>query len=207
MPFLKEFIINYNTKIKLWKINIGELNNFELDVYDSSLIKSKKSQLAKEQFLAVRKILHLENPSYKIRYDESGKPSINSDLNISISHSNLIAGIVFSGFNQTAIDIEDKESKIINIQNKFLNESEKLKDEYQSDVDYLTKIWTAKESIYKALGIKGISFSDNIVIKNIKKNKGHGYYINGKEKYKFDLMFFSIDNYILCYAQININHE
>jgi len=203
MPFLKEFIINYNTKIKLWKINRGELNNFELDVYDSSLLKSKKSQLAKEQFLAVRKILHHENPSYKIRYDESGKPSINSDLNISISHSNLIAGIVFSGFNQTGIDIEDKESKIINIQNKFLNESEKLKDEYQSDVDYLTKIWTAKESIYKALGIKGISFSDNIVIKNIKKNKGYGYYINGKEKYKFDLMFFSIDNYILCYAQIN----
>ena len=203
MPFLKEFIINYHTKIKLWKLNVGELNFFELDVHDSSLLKLKKSQLAKEQFLAVRKILHLENPSYKIRYDESGKPSINSDLNISISHSNLIAGIVFSGFNQTAIDIEDKESKIINIQNKFLNESEKLKDEYQSDVDYLTKIWTAKESIYKALGIKGISFSDNIVIKNIQKNKGHGYYINGKEKYKFDLMFFSIDNYILCYAQIN----
>ena len=203
MPFLKEFIINYNTKIKLWKLNLGELNYFELDVHDSSLLKSKKSQLAKEQFLAVRKILHLENPSYKIRYDESGKPLINSDLNISISHSNLMAGIVFSGFNQTGIDIEEKESKIINIQNKFLNESEKLKDEYQSDVDYLTKIWTAKESIYKALGIKGISFSDDIIIKNIKKNRGHGYYINGKEKYKFDLMFFSIDNYILCYAQLN----
>ena len=203
MPFLKEFIINYNTKIKLWKLNLGELNYFELDAHDSSLLKSKKSQLAKEQFLAVRKILHLENPSYKIRYDESGKPLINSDLNISISHSNLMAGIVFSDFNQTGIDIEEKESKIINIQNKFLNESEKLKDEYQSDVDYLTKIWTAKESIYKALGIKGISFSDDIIIKNIKKNKGHGYYINGKEKYKFDLMFFSIDNYILCYAQLN----
>ena len=203
MPFLKEFIINYNTKIKLWKLNLGELNYFELDVHDSSLLKSKKSQLAKEQFLAVRKILHLENPSYKIRYDESGKPLINSDLNISISHSNLMAGIVFSGFNQTGIDIEEKETKIINIQNKFLNESEKLKDEYQSDLDYLTKIWTAKESIYKALGIKGISFSDDIIIKNTKKNKGHGYYINGKEKYKFDLMFFSIDNYILCYAQLN----
>ena len=203
MPFLKEFIINYNTKIKLWKLNLGELNYFELDVHDSSLLKSKKSQLAKEQFLAVRKILHLENPSYKIRYDESGKPLINSDLNISISHSNLMAGIVFSGFNQTGIDIEEKESKIINIQNKFLNESEKLKDEYQSDLDYLTKIWTAKESIYKALGIKGISFSDDIIIKNTKKNKGHGYYINGKEKYKFDLKYFSIEEYILCYAQSN----
>ena len=203
MPFLKEFIINYNTKIKLWKLNVGELNFFELDVHDSSLLKLKKSQLAKEQFLAVRKILHLENPSYKIRYDESGKPSINSDLNISISHSKFMAAIVFSKHNKAGIDIEHKENKIINIQNKFLNDAEKLENEYQSNVDYLTMIWTAKESIYKALGIKGVSFSDNIIIKNINKSKGHGYYIKGKEKYKFDLKFFSIEEYILCYAQSN----
>ena len=203
MPFLKEFIINYNTKIKLWKLNLGELNYFELDVHDSSLLKSKKSQLAKEQFLAVRKILHLENPSYKIRYDESGKPYINSDLNISISHSKCMAAIVFSEHNLAGIDIEHKQNKIISIQNKFLNDSEKLENEYQYNVDYLTMMWTAKESIYKALGVKGVSFSDNIIIKNINKNKGHGYYIKGKEKYKFDLKFFSIEEYILCYAQSN----
>ena len=203
MPFLKEFIISPKTKIKLWKLNLGELNYYELDEYDNSLLEAKKNELVREQFLAVRKILHLENPDYKIRYDESGKPSINSDLNISVSHSNLMAAIVFSDHNKAGIDIEYKENKIINIQNKFLNKSEKLTNEYQSDVDYLTKIWTAKESIYKALGIKGISFFDDITIKNIKKNKGYGYYINGKEKYKFNLMFFSIDNYILCYAQLN----
>ena len=203
MPFLKEFIINPNTKIKLWKLNLGELDYFELDEYDSNLIKAKKNELVREQFLAVRKILQLEDPSYKIRYDESGKPSINSDLNISISHSKFMAAIVFSEHNKAGIDIEHKENKIINIQNKFLNDSEKLENEYQSNVDYLTMIWTAKESIYKALGIKGVSFSDNIIIKNINKNKGHGYYINGKEKYKFDLIFFSIEEYILCYAQSN----
>ena len=203
MPFLKEFIINHKTKIKLWKLNLGELNYYELNEYDSYLLKSKKNELAREQFLAVRKTLQLEDPSYKIRYDESGKPSINSDLNISISHSNHMAAIVFSGYDRLGIDIELKESKIINIQNKFLNKSEKLDNAYQSNLDYLTMIWTAKESIYKALGIKGVSFTDNIVIKNISKNKGHGYYINGKEKYKFDLMFFSIEDYILCYAQSN----
>ena len=203
MPFLKEFIINPNTKIKLWKINLGELDYFELDEYDSNLIKAKKKELVREQFLAVRKTLQLEDPSFKIRYDESGKPSINSDLNISISHSKCIAAIVFSKHNKAGIDIEHKENKIINIQNKFLNDSEKLENGYQSNIDYLTMIWTAKESIYKALGIKGVSFSDNIIIKNIKKNKGHGYYINGKEKYKFDLIFFSIEEYILCYAQSN----
>ena len=203
MPFLKDFIINHNTKIKLWKLNLGELDYFELDEYDSNLIKAKKNELVREQFLAVRKILQLEDPSYKIRYDESGKPIINSDINISISHSKCMAAIVFSEHNKAAIDIEHKENKIINIQNKFLNDSEKLENGYQSNVDYLTMIWTAKESIYKALGIKGISFSDNIIIKNINKNKGHGYYINGKEKYKFDLIFFSIQEYILCYAQSN----
>ena len=203
MPFLKEFIINPNTKIKLWKLNLGELDYYELDEYDNNLLKVKKNELVREQFLAVRKILQLEDPSYKIRYDESGKPYINSDLNISISHSNLMAAIVFSGHNKVGIDIEHKEKKIINIQDKFLNDSEKQENEYQYNVDYLTMIWTAKESIYKALGIKGVSFSNNIIIKNINKNKSHGFYINGKEKYKFDLIFFSIEECILCYAQSN----
>ena len=203
MPFLKEFIINPNTKIKLWKLNLGELDYYELDEYDNNLLKAKKNELVREQFLAVRKTLQLEDPSYKIRYDESGKPSINSDLNISISHSKFMAAIVFSEHNKAGIDIEHKENKIVNIQNKFLNDSEKLENENQYNVDYLTMIWTAKESIYKALGIKGVSFSDNIIIKNINKNKGHGYYINGKEKYKFDLKYFSIEEYILCYAQSN----
>ena len=203
MPFLKEFIINPSTKIKLWKLNLGELDYFELDEYDSNLIKAKKKELVKEQFLAVRKTLQLEDPSYKIRYDDLGKPFINSDLNISISHSKCMAAIVFSEHNEVGIDIEHKEKKIINIQDKFLNDSEILENEYQYNVDYLTMIWTAKESIYKALGIKGVSFSDNIIIKNINKNKSHGYYINGKEKYKFDLKFFSIEEYILCYAQSN----
>ena len=203
MPFLKDFIINRDTKIKLWEVNLGELDYQGLDEYDLRLIKSKKNKLAKEQFLAVRKILKLENPRYKIRYNESGKPSINSDLNISISHSNFMAAVVFSGYAKTGIDIELKESKVISIQDKFLNEYEKLRTKYESDIVYLTKIWTAKESIYKALGIKGISFSDNIIIKKIYKNKGEGRYFKGKEKIKFDLIFFSIDDYILCYAQSN----
>ena len=78
MPFLKDFIINQNTKIKLWEIHLGELDYQGLDQYDSHLLKSKKNQLSKEQFLAVRKNLQLENHRYKIRYNELEKPSINS---------------------------------------------------------------------------------------------------------------------------------
>ncbi|MDC0560230.1 4'-phosphopantetheinyl transferase superfamily protein [Flavobacteriaceae bacterium] len=202
MPFLKDFIINQNTKIKLWEVSIGELKKLKLNDYDRIILESKKTNLSKEQFLSTRKLLELENTNFKISYDKSGRPSINSKLNISISHSKELAGIVLSNSSKMGIDIQTLETKILKVKNKFLNDLERFNNEYKSEIDYLIMIWTAKESIYKALGIKGISFSENIIINRIteKEKKGEGYYINGNEKIKFNLNFFYIDNYTICYA-------
>ena len=205
MPFLKEFIINEKTKIKLWKVMIGELNTKELNNDDKNLLKLKKSNLLREQFLATRKILALENSDYKITYDINGKPLLNSIYNISISHSHEIAAIAISDNSNIGLDVQLKESKIFNIQNKFLNKSEKLNIGDDPTIDILTMVWTSKESIYKAIGLKGVSFSENIMIDQIKeKDKtGIGYYINGTEKVKFDLQFFYVDEYTICYAYQN----
>ena len=94
------------------------------------------------------------------------------------------------------------ENKIFNIPNKFLNKFEKFNIGEDPSIDILTMIWTSKESIYKAIGIKGISFSENIKIGGVveKDKTAQGYYINGAEKVKFDLKFFYIDEYIICYA-------
>ena len=206
MPFLKEFIINEKTKIKLWKVIIGELSPKELNKDDKKLFKLKKNNLLKEQFLATRKILSIENSDYIITHDLEGKPSLNSEFNISISHSNEIAALVVSNKKIIGLDVQFKESKILNIQNKFLNKFEKLNIGDDPSIDILTMIWTSKESIYKAVGLKGISFSKNIKIdKVIEKDKtGKGYYINGTEKVKFDLKFYYLDEYILCYASQNL---
>ncbi len=205
MPFLKEFIINDKTKIKLWKVMIGELNTKELNSDEKNLFKLKKSNLFREQFLATRKVLSLENSNYKITYDINGKPSLNSKYNISISHSHEIAAIAISNNSKIGLDVQLNENKIFNIQNKFLNKSEKLIIGDDPTVDVLTMVWTSKESIYKVIGLKGISFSENIKIdKVIEKDKtGIGYYINGKEKVKFDLKFFYVDEYTICYAYQN----
>ena len=202
MPFLKEFTINEKTKIKLWKVTLGEIDHSNLDDYDRNLLDLKKNHLSKEQFLAIRKLIELENLNYKIRYNKFGKPSINSTLNISISHSNEIAAIVFSNNKRIGLDVQLKESKILNIQNKFLNKSEKLNIGDNPSVDILTMMWTSKESIYKAIGLKGVSFSNNIKIdKVIEKDKtGKGCYIKGNEKTKFILNFFYLDRYTICYA-------
>ena len=151
-------------------------------------------------------LLALENPDYKITYDLDGKPSLNSEFNISISHSYEIAALVISNNLKFGMDVQFKESKILNIKNKFLNEFEKLNIVGDPSIDILTMIWTSKESIYKAIGLKGISFSENIKIDKftVKDKIGKGYYINGAEKVKFDLRFFYLDEYILCYASQNL---
>ena len=206
MPFLKEFIINEKTKIKLWKVIIGELSPKELNKDDKKLFKLKKNNLLKEQFLATRKTLSNENSDYIITYDLDGKPILNSEFNISISHSHEIAALVISNNLKFGMDVQFKESKILNIQNKFLNEFEKLNIGHDPSIDILTMIWTSKESIYKAIGLKGISFSKNIQIEKftVKDKIGIGYYINGAEKVKFDLRFFYLDEYIICYASQNL---
>jgi phosphopantetheinyl transferase len=205
MPFLKEFIINDKTKIKLWKVIIGELNTEELNSDEKNLLKLKKNNILREQFLATRKVLALENSDYKITYNNNGKPSLNSKYNISISHSHEIAAVAISDNSKIGLDVQLKESKIFNIQNKFLNKYEKSNIGDDPTVDILTMVWTSKESIYKAVGLKGISFSKNIKIdKVIEKDKiGIGYYINGTEKVKFDLKFFYVDEYTICFAYQN----
>ena len=206
MPFLKEFIINEKTKIKLWKVMIGELSPKELNNDEKKLFKLKKSNVLREQFLATRKMLALENSDYIITYDLDGKPSLNSEFNISISHSHEIAALVMSNKKKIGLDVQLKKNKILNLQNKFLNKFEKLNIGRDPSIDILTMIWTSKESIYKAIGLKGVSFSKNIQIEKFtEKDKiGKGYYINGTEKVKFDLKFFYLDEYIVCYATKNL---
>jgi len=205
MPFLKEFIINDKTKVKLWKVMMGELNTKELNSDEKNLLELKKSNILREQFLATRKLLALENSNYKIIYDINGKPSLNSNYNISISHSHEIAAIAISDNFNIGIDVQLREDKIFNIQNKFLNKSEKSNIGDDPTVDILTMVWVSKESIYKAIGLKGISFSENIKIDKVIENDktGIGYYINGTEKVKFDLKFFYVDEYTICYAYQN----
>ena len=206
MPFLKEFIINEKTKIKLWKVIIGELNTKQLNSDEKNLLKLKKSNILREQFLATRKVLALINSDYEITYNNYGKPLLNSKYNISISHSHEIAAIAISDNSKIGLDVQLNDNKIFNIQDKFLNPSEKLNIVESPSLKILTMIWTSKESIYKAVGLKGISFFDNIKIEKVveEDKTGIGYYTNGSEKVKFDLKFFYVDEYTICYACQNL---
>ena len=73
----------------------------------------------------------------------------------------------------------------------------------KDDIELLTKLWSAKESIFKALGKEGVSFSNDLEI-NIINNKDlfrTGYYKKDNIKIKFDLDFLFIEEYIICHAK------
>ena len=203
MPFLKDFIINNKTKIILWKIIPGELEDKHLSEDDKSLLKIRKEKKSREYFLAARKLLKNEHPELVINYDLNGKPHLNNQKGISISHSNEIVAIGISNELDFGIDIQYKTDKIFKIKNKFLSKNESKFLDKTDDIDFLINIWSAKESIYKALGKEEISFSKDLEIDivNDKDLFRTGYYKKDNIKIKFDLDFLFVEEYIICHAK------
>ena len=203
MPFLKDILINNSTKIILWKIIPGELSEKHVNEYDKKLLKIRKGKKSKEYFLAVRKLLENEDPELNIDYDSRGKPFLNNQKGISISHSNEIVAIGISNEIDFGIDIQYKTNKIFKIKNKFLSKNESKFLDKSDDIEHLIKLWSAKESIYKAIGKEGISFSHDLEIDiiNDKDLFRAGYYKKDNIKIKFDLDFICIDEYIICHAK------
>ena len=203
MPFLKDFLINNSTKIILWKIIPGELSETQLSEDDKCLLKTRKHKNSKEYFLAVRKLLENEDPELTIDYDLKGKPFLNKQKGISISHSNEIVAIGISNEIDFGIDVQFKTDKVFKIQSKFLSEMESKFLGKKNDLESLIKVWSAKESIYKALGKEGVSFSKDLEIDTVNDKDlfRAGYYKKDNIKIKFDLDFLFIEEYIICYAK------
>ena len=203
MPFLKDFLINNSTKIILWKIIPGELDDKHLRKEEIGLLKKRKAKNAREYFLAARKLLNNEDSDLTIDYDSKGKPFLNKQKGISISHSNEIVAIGISNEIDFGIDVQFKTDKVFKIQNKFLSEKESKFLGKKNDLESLIKVWSAKESIFKALGKEGVSFSNDLEIETINEKDffRSGYYRKGNFKIKFDLDFLCMEEYIVCYAK------
>ena len=144
MPFLKDFIINNSTKIILWKIIPGELSDKHLNEDDKNLLKIRKGKNSKEYFLAVRKLLENEDPELTIEYDLKGKPFLNKQKGISISHSNEIVAIGISNEIDFGIDIQYKTDKIFKIKSKFLSKNESKFLGKTDDIEFLIKVMVCK---------------------------------------------------------------
>jgi phosphopantetheinyl transferase len=163
-----------------------------------------KSEMHQRAFLSVRKLLQIAGfTDFDLHYDVFGKPHLNGDKHISITHSHEFSAIIIS--NETVgIDIELQRKKIIRIADKFCNsEFQFLEPNNEEEyIQKLTVIWGAKEAIFKIRNEKGISFKNHIFVNqfslNATQNNARLYFNN--LIMDFNIHFEEIENFILVYA-------
>ena len=151
-------------------VHIMEFNDFEPSDFLDKLTEIEIERYLsfshlqrKREFVASRILRHEVVGFEHIHYDSVGAPYIKGEGYISISHTLNTVGIAVSEKFKLGLDIEVIRPKILNIKHKFLSVDE-LKFIDSESVSELTKVWTAKEALYKVSGRKGINFRTELFL-------------------------------------------
>jgi len=205
MPLLNDLVPNKSLLCKLWRIDDSEKimdPNSELNSNDYKLYLERKANHMQRQFLASRKLIGLISPDLKVSYKEN-IPILSDNRNISISHSGEMVAILISKDNGIGVDVERISEKVNSIKSKFLNQKELHYLSGDQETIKLTRAWTAKEAIYKALRKPGIIFSENILLEEFdsEAKSGIGKFISSNQEKTFKLYFYDLDDYCLTISQ------
>ena len=105
--------------------------------------------------------LHIPYPGFF--KDEHGKSqSMNGGGFVSLTHTAGYAAAIYHRNTPVGIDMDHIREKILRIGFRFLDASEL--DYLEKDPLHYTIAWSAKESIFKCQGKKGVSFRENILL-------------------------------------------
>ncbi len=148
MPLYQDFS-NIKAQILLWKYDEGE----ELDA--EALLEPENFDRISEyhpkkllETLMVRKILKERLPEHKILYENRRPFLVPHDYEISITNSFPFAALAISKY-KIGIDVERFNPKMLRLKDKFTYPEERTFIPEAEEIEYLTIIWSVKESLYK----------------------------------------------------------
>ena len=154
-------------ELLIWEIN--DTDKIEVRNLPNNILKkidSNKSQLKKNQILAVHQILkHRNIPARDLFYNSYGAPSLSNGLNISITHSESFVAVCLSK-EKMGIDLQIISQKISKISDKFINDLEKKFTE-KNNLQRLTQLWTIKEAAYKYFTVGQLSLKNDIIVNQL----------------------------------------
>lgn len=171
MPII-EHIIKDRYQIGIWQITESEedlltsLSAYPNVSHETNRFKSKNRKI---EFLSVRNLIYkLLNNLPEIKYTEAGKPFFpNSHLHISISHTQgTYAAVLISEDPFIGIDIEIPSDRVLRVENKFLSTDETSLPISSSRIESLMIMWSAKETLFKAIDTNEIDFKKHLKIKD-----------------------------------------
>lgn len=180
MPIVLNKKIDDQTVLAVWKIEETEeqlLSSLQLKQHELDVITSLSVGKRALHWLSTRVLLRtmLNTADYiDCQMDEHGKPYlVNSDTQISLSHSYDYASVIISKNKKVGVDIELIKMKIKSIKHKFLSDVELAQKQIGDNTNGLYVCWCAKEAIYKWHGKKGLEFKQHIHVKPFKlKDEG-----------------------------------
>ena len=158
--------VGTTTQILVWKVTESYaelLDKVVLNDNNRIRLSGMKSEMQQRAFLSVRKLLQeTGHTDLDLYYDEFGKPHLQGEKHISITHSHNFSAIIISD-ETVGIDIELQRDKITRIADKFCDSEFQFLDlESEEYIRKLTVIWGVKEAIFKIRNEKGISFKNHI---------------------------------------------
>jgi phosphopantetheinyl transferase len=120
----------------------------------------------KREWLTIRVLLkELLGEEKEILYNSLGKPYLlDNSFHISVSHTKGYAALIVSKENEVAIDIERISSKVENIRKRFVNDEEEKAFSQPDEQIRLLLYWSAKESLFKRLGVENVDFKAHLHI-------------------------------------------
>ena len=170
MPQIFSKISADNFQILVWKIEepIAFFETFPASWSTPSI----ENPIKKLESIAARYCLHQLSPEFHslilVQNDRNRPFFEDSDWHISLTHSYPYVAAACSRKNRIGIDLEKPGRNIEKIAPRFLCVAELAK--WKDTSNLLTLAWSAKESIYKAVGKPGLSFQKEIEISDFEQN-------------------------------------
>lgn len=165
MPFTQELL-----HIKGVELHLLRYVDFDPFTYLDQLTESEKERFftfrhidRKREFVATRILRHRIFGFQHIHYDAHGAPYIDGEGFISISHAEGLVGIAFCKDFKIGMDLETIREKAAYLSSKFLSEEEK-RIFNAADAIEMTRVWSAKEVLYKLAGRKEILFKSQLLL-------------------------------------------
>jgi 4'-phosphopantetheinyl transferase len=167
---IHKIVINPKTAINLLSYKDFNPNHFEKYLLPNEKLRliSIHHETRKREFVATRMLRNSLFGLDEITNDSIGAPHIGAEKYISISHTIDIVGIAISDY-KIGFDLEPIRDKAIKLFSKFLHQEEFEIFDTKSEIE-MTKIWSAKETLYKLAGRKKIIFKDELRLHKVDEN-------------------------------------
>ena len=156
-----------NKTIGIWKVTETQEELQSLVASDTLFLNELEgvhSEKRKREKLATHCLLkELCGDSFCLEYLPSGKPQlVESDDYVSISHSADYVAVALSKL-PVGVDIQQKDGRVLSLKRRFVSADEYV--DPRNEVTHLLLHWSAKEALFKWLGLSEISLTEQLHVK------------------------------------------